>query len=308
MYQYKRPPKPTKPKVPKGLYLVFAVILLISAAVIVNYIYQDFRYTHGIGNVLAQEPIEEPYIPAPTSTPTPTPAPTPEPIVIDIPEQTPEPTPTPIPRVFRDEFSYYRAHYGNDNIIGRVWIPNTTVDYLVVQGTDNDFYLHHDLRHRRTVAGSIFIDYLADIHTPGGDQNWVLFGHNMRANHKFHMVRNFLNADFFWNNRFIYFSTIYADYVFEIFSTYVTHIEFNYIEPCYGDEWDIWINKFRERSRFDTGIEVSSDDRILTLSTCEGSYRHNRIVVHGVLVSETFPHLDGDQNDDYNYDDAEAAG
>ncbi|MCL2528162.1 MAG: sortase [Defluviitaleaceae bacterium] len=197
------------------------------------------------------------------------------------------------PRVQRQEFLALREHYGNDDIIGHVQIPGTTIDYVVAQGEDNIFYLYHDLRGQRFSPGTIFMDYLADIHTPG-DQNWVLFGHNMRANHKFHMVRNFMDYDFFHANRYIYFSTIYADYVFEVFSVYVTNIDFPYIWNVY-DDWEYWINTFASMSMFDAGISVSADDRVLTLSTCEGSYRHNRIVVHGVLISETFPHLEVEQ-------------
>jgi len=306
MYQYRRPPKPSKPKIPKLLYVVLAVILLISAGVIVNYIYEDFRYNHGHGNVLAAEnqPTPEPTLtPTPTPTPTPVPTPTYAPEPTPTPEPTPEPTPTPPPRVERQEILDLRAQYNNDDIIGHVWIPNTTVNYPVAQGTDNVFYLYHDLRGRRFSPGSIFLDYLADIYTPG-DQNWVLYGHNMRANHRFHMVRNYLNYDFFRNNRYIHFSTLYADYVFQVFSTYVTHIDFPYIWNVY-DDWEYWINQFASMSRFDAGIPVSAEDRILTLSTCEGSYRHNRIVVHAVLISETFPHLDGagGYNEDYEYNE-----
>ena len=304
MYQYKRPPKPSKPKVPKLLYAVLAVILIISAGVIVNYIHEDFRNTHF--DVMAYSPITTP---APTPVPTPTPAPqiiptyAPEPT--PTPEPTPEPTPTPIPRVPRQEFLDYRAHYGNDDIIGHVWIPNTTVDYLVVQSTDNEFYLHHCLRGRSYRPGSIFLDYMADVH--GQDQNWTLFGHNMARNHKFNNVRHFaLSYDFFRNNRYIFFRTIYADYVFEVFSSYVTHMSFPYFHPNYDNYpggWEFWIGELAGRSAHYSGITVTADDRILTLSTCHPNpaFRDYRIAVHARLISMTFPHLDGvyDEHVDY---------
>ena len=298
MCQYKRPPKPNKPKVPKLLYVVLAVILIISAGVIVNYIYEDFRHAHGL-DVMAQPPIPTPH-PAPaTPRPTPTPAPEtayePEPTLE--PESTPEPEPTPPPRVPRQEFLDYRAHYGNDDIIGHIWIPNTSVNYLVVQGTDNDFYLKHCIRRNRFLPGWIFLDYLADIHGQG-DQNWVVYGHNMRNNIKFNNVRHFaLDYNFFHNNRYIYFSTIYADYVFEVFSSYITHIDFQYTHPNYdiwAGGWEYWLGLFAANSVFYSGITVSAEDRILTLSTCHPNpaFRDYRVAVHARLISETFPHLD----------------
>ena len=297
MYQYRRPPKPTKPKIPKILYLVLAIVLLVSAAVIVNYLYEQFSYNQGRYAIAADTPTPHQAEPvAYYAAPTPSPAPIleePEYIPAPIYEPAPEPTPTPAPRVPRQEFLDHRAHYNNDDIVGHIWIPNTTVNYLVPQGIDNDFYLYHDLRGREFMPGSIYLDYLADIHTPG-DQNWVIYGHNTARNHKFHAVRFFLNEEFFHNNRYIYFSTIYADYVFEVFSVYVAHISFQYHWNVY-DDWEYKINTFANISRFDAGIPVSAEDRILTLSTCENSYVDNRIVVHAVLISETFPHLDLDE-------------
>ena len=292
MYQYRRPPRPDKPKIPKILYAALALVLVISASIIINHIRSDFRYRHG-HNVMAYSPEPaEPYIPAPTPEPTlpPTPEPVPTQEYTPEPEPTPDPGPTPPPRVPRQEFLDHRAHYNNDDIVGHLWIPNTTINYLVTQTTDNVFYLYHDIRGRRSLPGWIFLDYLADLRAQ--DQNLVIYGHNMRNDHKFHSVRRFLNEDFFRNNRYIYFSTIYADYIFEVFSVHIAHIDLPYIENNYYD-WDYWINLFASLSRFDAGIPVSAADRIITLSTCENAYRNHRIVVHGVLISETFPHLEG---------------
>ena len=292
MYQYRRPPRPPKPKVPMYLYIILAFILLISSGVIINYIRSDFMYNHG-HTVMALPP--EPYMPAlqpPPPEPTAPPAepePTPELEPTPEPEPTPDPGPTPPPRVQRQEFLDWRIHYGNNDIIGHLYVPNTTINYLVTQTTDNSFYLYHDIRGRRSAPGWIFLDYLVDLH--GQDQNMVIYGHNMGRNHMFHGVRHFKNENFFHNNRYLYFSTIYADYVFEVFSVYITHINFQYTWNNF-DEWDQMINIFQANSWFSRDITLTGEDRVLTLSTCDNSYRNNRIVVHGVLVSETFPHLD----------------
>ena len=198
--------------------------------------------------------------------------------------------PANIARAARQGFLDQRAYYNNDDIIGRVWIPGTTIDYLVAQGTDNSFYLYHDLHGNRNTAGAIFLDYLADIYN-ANDQNWVIYGHNMGRNHKFHMLRNFLDEDFFLANRYIYFSTIYADYVFEVFASYVTHISFNYTRNVF-DDWAGMIQEFMDRSLFDAGITVTEDDRVLTLSTCDHHYRYDRIVVQARLISESVPHAE----------------
>ena len=258
-------------------------------------------FRHGgspIVNASMPPETDTPIVP-PTPRPTPTPAPTPAPIPPGQPTPSPTPEPTPVPRVIRQEFLDYRAHYNNDEIVGRVWVPNTTIDYLVTQGTDNVFYLYFDIRGRRSAPGWVFLDYTASIH--GQDQNWVIYGHNMAANHRFNNVRRFIDRDFFFNNRYIYFSTIYADYVFEVFSSYITHKSFPYIYANFDQfdgGWEHWIHELASRSFFDAGIEVSADDRIITLSTCYQGNADYRIPVHGRLISMTFPHLDGDPDGD----------
>jgi len=290
------------------LYAVLAVIFLVSAGFIANYIHGEFMFRHGSGHSISHTPEQTPdrYFPMPSpSTPAPTvapatpapvhPAPTPEPT----PEPTPDPGPTPPPRVQRQEFIDYRAHYGNESIVGRVWIPNTSINYLVTQGIDNFFYLDYDIHGRRSLEGWIYLCTHVDIHAQ--DQNMIIFGHNTQRDHMFHAVRRFLNRDFFFNNRYIYFSTIYADYVFEVFSVYVTHVDWPYIYNNYNHlegGWEYFINAFADRSLFDAGIEVSENDRVLTLSTCDNVHIDYRIAVHARLVSETFPHLDIDHDMD----------
>ena len=190
------------------------------------------------------------------------------------------------PRVIRQDFLDLRAYYDNDDIMGSIYIPNTTVNYLVTQTTDNSFYLYHNIRGDRYAPGWIFFDYLLDLH--GQDQNMVVYGHNMRRDYMFHSLRNFLDEDFFHNNRYIYLSTIYADYVFEVFSAHITHIDFPFTWNNY-DNWDYMINEFQARSRFTADITVSGEDRVITLVTCDPVSRDNRIVVHGVLRSKTLP-------------------
>jgi len=299
MYQYNRPNRPTKPKTPVLLYISLAVVLVISAGFIINHVYSEYVFRHGAGHTHAQVPEPDQHIPVQLPS-TPSPAPSGGTVVLDAepappPEPAYDPAPTPPPRVQRQEFLDYRAHYGNDGIIGRLRVPNTSIDYIIPQTTDNVFYKYHDIRGRSSIAGWVWLCAYADIH--GQDQNLVLFGHNMARNEKFHAIRYFLDPDFFASNRYIYFSTIYADYVFEVFSVYVTHIDWPYIfsNYChiYGG-WAYYIGEFANRSLFDAGIEVSENDRVLTLSTCDNVHIDYRIAVHARLVSETFPHIDDD--------------
>jgi len=195
---------------------------------------------------------------------------------------------TPEPRVIRQQFLDYRAHYGNDDIVGHLYIPNTAINYLVPQTTDNAFYLTHNIWQQRYAAGWVWLcpsAYLYDL-----SQNLTLYGHNMRQDKRFHSVRFFLQEDFFFSNRYIYFSTIYADYIFEVFSAYVAHVDT--LHALYSNSnfdhraggWGYYINEFARRSHFDAGITVTENDHVITLMTCANSPVYYRIVVHGRLV------------------------
>jgi len=193
------------------------------------------------------------------------------------------------PRVMRQEILDYRAYYGNDDIVGHLYIPGTTINYLIPQAADNAFYLVNDIWQRRNMAGWVWLCAYVNLYER--DQNLVLFGHNMYHDHRFHSLYHFLQEDFFFSYRYIFFSTIYADYVFEVFSAYATHINFPFFFSNYDHlegGWGFYINELARKSYFDAGIIVSENDRVITLITCENTRPNYRIVVHGRLVSEIF--------------------
>ena len=78
----------------------------------------------------------------------------------------------------------------------RFWINigGTNIDYPVVQGTDNSFYLNHDFNKNYLPAGSIFLDYRNDFEN---DSNSVIYGHHMRNSTMFGQIEKFKKEDFF---------------------------------------------------------------------------------------------------------------
>jgi len=185
----------------------------------------------------------------------------------------------------RQQFAVALENHDNDDIVGHLRIPNTTIDYLITQADDNLYYLYHDIYRRRTAAAWPFLDYMVDV--SGQDQNMVIYAHNMGNNQRFHMLRHFQNYDFFNTNRYMYFTTQYEAYRFEIFSFYVANISFPYTLPNYED-WENKINEFAARCMHETNANVSAEDRVLTLTTCENARMDYRFVLHGRLIVECF--------------------
>lgn len=89
----------------------------------------------------------------------------------------------------------------NEDIVAWIRIPGV-LDYPVVQGTDNSYYLHHTFRKEYNIAGSIFLDSrnAADF----SDGKNIIYGHNMRDGSMFHVLRKFQDLDFYQANREIW--------------------------------------------------------------------------------------------------------
>ena len=225
----------------------------------------------------------------PTAMPTLTPAITPpitEPPASTLtPTPTPLPTPTPTPKVIQQVFEELRSQYNNDDIIGYLKIPDTSIDYPVTQAVDNAYYLHHDINKNASEAGWIFMDYENDIEND--DPNIIIYGHNMRQNIMFHSLRYYQSWDYFNDHRYIVFNTIYDNYVWEIFSFYRAETSFPYIQVFFpSDEAFIDLaNEMKARSMYDTDVDIKPDDHILTLSTCTNESDDTRFVLNARRLS-----------------------
>ena len=65
----------------------------------------------------------------------------------------------------------------NDEILAWIIIPDTNINYHIVKGSDNSFYLTHSFEKKANYAGAIFMDYQAD--GKFKDRNTIIYGHNM---------------------------------------------------------------------------------------------------------------------------------
>ena len=89
----------------------------------------------------------------------------------------------------------------NADIVAWLRIPGV-LDYPVVQGTDNSYYLHNTFRKEYNIAGSIFLD--ARNASDFSDSKNIIYGHNMRNGSMFHVLRKFQDLDFYQANREIW--------------------------------------------------------------------------------------------------------
>ena len=172
----------------------------------------------------------------------------------------------------------------NEDYRGWLNVENTNIDYPVLQSYDNQYYLDKDINREYLMSGSIFMNYLND---GFNDENTVLFGHNMRNGTMFAQLRKYKDRDFFYGNNNINIELSNGDTLkYEVFSVYVTDVEDNYIQTKFdnANEYKEFLDRIKNNSIYETEIELSEDDKIITLSTCSFEFNDARLVVHGKLI------------------------
>lgn len=174
----------------------------------------------------------------------------------------------------------------NADVAGWITIEGTQIDYPVLQTTNNETYLTQNFNKDTSIAGSIYLDYRNDIES--SDLNTVVYGHRMKDGSMFQHLAKFMDKDFFDNHQTFEFETLYGSYEAEIFAVYNTLTTFDYIKTDFDsdEEYEELLTNIQNESKYQTGVDVSTDDHIITLSTCDYQLDKNegRLVVQAKLT------------------------
>lgn len=165
-------------------------------------------------------------------------------------------------------------------------IPDSEVSYYVMQGQDNDYYLHRSIYDKYLESGSCFLDYRCNADTMEG--HTIIYGHTMNDLSVFGKLRGYLEKDFFDTHRYMYTASVDGVTMWRVYSVYITTTDEYYIETYFSNdaEYLAFIEALGAKSKFPTNTVLTPEDDILTLSTC---YRPNggakgRLTVHAVKV------------------------
>ena len=173
----------------------------------------------------------------------------------------------------------------NPDTVAYIKVNGTNIDYVIVRGTDNEYYLKHNFNKEYNIAGWIYSDYRNKFDE--SDKNIVIFGHDTKDGSMFGTLSNVLDNK--WSNNkdnlIVTLVTEKNKYKYQVFSTYSIVAEDYYINTEFNsnEEFDEFIKELKSRSTYDYGIEVSGDDKILTLSSCIGDGT-KRVVLHAKLI------------------------
>ena len=172
----------------------------------------------------------------------------------------------------------------NKDTVAYLKVNNTNIDYIVVKGKNNSYYLTHNFKKKWSNAGWVFADYRNNF--DDNDKNIIVYGHNMRSGSMFGTLKNVLKKEWYLDddNRKITFVTKSGTYYYDIFSIYTIKSEEYYITTDFSDiNFLEFVNKIKSRSIYDFNVDVDESDNILTLSTCTTGGK-KRVVVHAKRI------------------------
>lgn len=164
----------------------------------------------------------------------------------------------------------------NSDTMGWLYINGTAVDDAVVKVSYNDnnnYYLRRNAKGESDYYGCYYADWRCYTgNRESLSKNTVIYGHSMSEDAegvKFSQLKKYLKADFAKEHPYICFSTIDEDMVWQIFAVFYTNTSFDYINPNpTSGSFSSLIQKAQDLSFYDYDIEVTPNDKVLTLSTC----------------------------------------
>ncbi|MGN1167585.1 MAG: class B sortase [Lachnospiraceae bacterium] len=189
------------------------------------------------------------------------------------------------------QLDWEELHEECEDIYAWIYVPDTDVDYPILQHpTDDSYYLNYNMDGTKGFPGCIYTEKItskdfSDVHT-------VIYGHNLKSGLMFTSLHNFEDEELFSKDHYIFIYTEDYVYVYEIFAAYEysnLHLLINFDfdnEYVYQDFLDSIYEAKGRVANVKTDIEVTTEDQIVTLSTCtKDSNEKYRYLVTGVLLN-----------------------
>lgn len=175
----------------------------------------------------------------------------------------------------------------NQDIYAWLSIPDLGLEYPVLQSEKDDYYLTHNADGERDASGGIYSN--ACNRTDFSDLHTILYGHNMKNGTMFGTLSDIGEAELA-ENGMVYMYTEEKKMTYRIWKV----VEFSdvYIPDTYsvrsrqGLESFLGAVKGSPAYFSEEGLEISGEDKILTLSTCVGGKSTKRCLVVARLEEE----------------------
>jgi len=183
------------------------------------------------------------------------------------------------------QVDFFQLAQINPDIVGWIYIEGTNINYPVVQGENNSYYLKRLFDGTYNGSGCIFLDYRSSADL--SDRHSIIYGHHMKDSSMFSDLVQYKKQAFYDEHPVALLVTPGAYYKIQFFSGYVS--------DTWSDAWELnldesgfagWSNNIQGKSLFKTSCTPLQTDRIITLSTCTYEYDTAKYVLHGYISEE----------------------
>ena len=175
------------------------------------------------------------------------------------------------------------------DIVGWLEVPGTNIDYPVLQGEDNNYYVKHNYKQEYAFDGSIFLHKDYDWSIPSS--NLLLYGHNNKNDVMFAQLLKYKDESFYKQYPTIKFTTPEEEAEYEIIAVFLSRVYYkseqnvfryyNFINAENEAEYNEYVQNSKEASLYDIEATAKYGDQLITLTTCEYSQEDGRFVVVG---------------------------
>ena len=163
-----------------------------------------------------------------------------------------------------------------------LYIPDTNIDYPIMQSGDNEYYTHRAADGSYLYAGSLFMDYRCS--SDFSDFNSVIYGHNMGNGTMFADIPNYENEEYFMEHSYGWLTTDDNVRLIDFFAVARTvDTSGLYLADSTFEKWD---SQLRNCASIYKEIEVTESDHLLMLSTCTGAEGRSRTILAGKIIEE----------------------
>ena len=171
----------------------------------------------------------------------------------------------------------------NPDIVGWLYCEGTEINYPVVQGEDNSYYLNHLFDGTGNPSGCLFLDcsIAGDFSAPHS----IIYGHNMKNGLMFAQLEQYKEQAYYEAHPQMLLLTPEQNYTITLFSGYTASSSADAWTLHFADQtaWSDWLQRAVDQSVFQSAYQPSDTDTIITLSTCSYDFDEARFVLLGAL-------------------------
>ena len=188
----------------------------------------------------------------------------------------------------KEEINFQDLININSDFIGWIKIEDTNINYPIVQGTNNTYYLKHSFYKEYSNAGSIYMDATAN--SSFESRNTFIYGHYTSDGSMFGQLGKYMKQDFYDKHKEIYIYTSEQNYKLEVFSVHVDKASSKSYQMNFttDESYKDYIDLMKSYSVIKSDIEIDyTEDRIVTLYSCSherGHAKDDRYFVHAKLI------------------------